>query len=297
MIIDIGKDTLMKIIKYFFILLFPLILTHCAELMKIAQQGNVQKPAVRVSSARLAGLSFDQADLIFDIEISNPNSVGVSLAGFDYDLLLNNQSFLKGDQKDKTEIKANDIATLQLPLSLNYANIYQTYQSLKNSDDVTYKLDTGFSFDMPILGPVRVPVSTSGQVPMVKLPRLSVKSIKLDRLNLTGADFDISLGIDNPNAWGLVVNALQYGLKINGTEWISGQTNERLQLNEKGESVLHLPFSLSFLKIGSSVYNIIANGKGLNYTFTGQTDLSSSLEMLGDFKLPFDLSGKIDLLK
>ena len=88
----------MKIVRYFIILLFPLILTNCAELMKIAQQGNIQKPAVRVSSARLAGLSFDKADLIFDIEISNPNSIGVSLAGFDYDLLLNGQSFLKGNQ-------------------------------------------------------------------------------------------------------------------------------------------------------------------------------------------------------
>ena len=287
----------MKIANYVIIILLSLMLPHCAELMKIAQQGNIQKPAVRVSSARLAGLSFDQADLIFDIEISNPNSIGVSLAGFDYDLLLNNQSFLKGDQNEKTEIKANDIATLQLPLSLNFANIYQTYQSLKKEDEVTYTLDTGFSFDLPILGPVRVPVSTSGQVPMVKLPRLSLKSIKLERLNLTGADFDISVGIDNPNAWGLVVNALQYKLKINGTEWITGQTRERLQMNEKGESILHLPFSLSFLKIGSSVYNIIANGKGLNYSFSGQTDLTSSLELLGDFKLPFDLSGKIDLLK
>jgi LEA14-like dessication related protein len=210
---------------------------------------------------------------------------------------LNKQSFIKGDQKKEMEIKAQGNATVQIPLTLDFMNIYKTYQSLKNEDEVGYTLNTGLSFNLPILGPVRIPVSTSGNVPMVKLPAISLASIKLSKLTFTGAEFDLAIGIDNPNSWGLIVNALQYGLNINGSDWISGKTNNKINLASKGKDTIHLPFSISFLKLGTSVYNVVANGEGLNYRLSGQGDLSSTLDLLGDFNLPFDLSGKVDLAK
>jgi len=287
----------MKYFRIFIVMIISLNLYHCSDMMKILNQSGIKKPVVKVSNARLSGLSFEQADLLFDIDINNPNAVGISLAGFDYDLLLNKQSFLKGDQKKEMEIKAQGKATVQIPLTLDFVNIYKTYQSLKQEDEVGYTLKTGLTFNLPVLGPIRVPVSTSGKVPMVKLPAISLKSIKLDRLTFTGADFNLALGIDNPNSWGVIVNALQYGLNINGSDWISGQTKDKINLASKGQNIINLPFSISFLKLGTSVYNLVANGQGLNYQLSGQGDLSSTLELLGDFKLPFDLSGKVDLSK
>jgi LEA14-like dessication related protein len=269
----------------------------CADMMKILNQSGIQKPRVRISSTKLSALTFDQADLIFDIEIDNPNAVGVTLAGFDYDLLLNNQSFLKGEQQKELVIKASDKAAVQLPLTLNFIDIYQTYQNLKNEDEVNYTINTGFSFDLPVLGPIRIPASTSGKVPMVKVPVIGLKSIKMERLSFSGADFNLAINIDNPNSWGLTVNMLQYGLNINGSDWLSGQTQKKINLTGNENTVINLPFSISFLKIGTSFYNVVASGKGLNYRFTGTSELSSSLEILGNMTLPFDLSGKVDLLK
>ncbi|RME50556.1 MAG: hypothetical protein D6795_09905, partial [Deltaproteobacteria bacterium] len=58
----------------------------CSQLQgllgSVAQQ-SYEKPDVTVAAARIAGLSFDQADLLFDLAIKNPNPVGVSMAGFD----------------------------------------------------------------------------------------------------------------------------------------------------------------------------------------------------------------------
>lgn len=270
---------------------------HCADMAKLLHQAGIENPKVRITKARLSSLSFEKADLVFDIKIENPNQIGINLSGFDYDLLLNHQSFLKGDQKKEIEIKSQGNATLELPLTLDYANIYKTYQGLREEDEVGYTLNSGLSFNLPVLGPLRIPVSASGKVPMVRLPAISLKSIKLSQLTLRGADFDLTIGVNNPNSWGIIVNALQYGLSINGTNWINGQSEDKINLASKGESTIHLPFSISFLELGSSIYKVVANGQGLNYRLRGQGDLSSSLELLGDFKLPFDVSGKVDLSK
>jgi LEA14-like dessication related protein len=272
----------MKLLKLILALSIIVFLSQCADLMQIVKKGSIEKPDVRISKTKLTGLSFDQADLVFDIEINNPNPISISLAGFDYNLLLNNNSFLKGDQNRQMEIKANDIATIQLPLSLLYENIYRTYQSLKNEDNITYSLKTGLSFDLPVLGTVRIPVSTSGDIPTLKL-------------TLTGAELDLAIGINNPNSWGLIINTLQYGLTINQAKWIDGHTSEKTNISGKNENTLHIPFTLNFLQIGASIYQEISSGRRLNYQFSGEVNLSSSLEMLGQFNLTFDLSGKIDL--
>ena len=281
------------------VLIFGLLfyLVQCADVLKVLNQAAVQKPSVKIAQTRLSALSFEQADLVFDIEIDNPNSMGVSLAGFDYDLLLNNQSFLKGDQQKQMEIKAEDKATIEFPLTLQFHDIYTTYQRLKSEDEIGYTLKTGFSFDLPVLGVVRIPVSASGRVPMVKLPVIRVQALKLENLTLSGASFELQLGLDNPNSWGVLLKGLDYHLAINGSEWISGKIEEKMNLAAKRTSQVTLPFSISFLKIGSSVYNVIAGGRGLNYNLSGGADLVPSLELLSDLKLPFDLSGKVDISK
>jgi LEA14-like dessication related protein len=283
-----------RLVSALFILVF---FTQCADLMNLVQKGSVEKPKVRVSKTKLTGLTFDQADLLFDIEIKNPNPIGISLTGFDYDLLLNNNSFLKGDQKKQIEMKANDVSTIQLPLSLLYENIYKTYKSLKNEEKITYSLKTGLSFNLPVLGEVRIPVSTSGDIPSIKIPAISLHSLKLKRITFTGADFDLAIGINNPNSFEFIINTLRYGLDINQARWVDGQTSQKATIQEKNSNTLHIPFSLNFLQVGSSLYQEISHGGSLNYQFSGKANLSSTLEILGKVDLPFDISGQIDLTK
>jgi LEA14-like dessication related protein len=250
-----------------------------------------------LSQTKLIGLSFDQADLVFDIEIINPNPIGIRLAGFDYELFLNNNSFLKGDQNRDLEIKANDIAVIRLPLSLRYDDIFKSYQSLKNEDKIIYSLKTGLSFELPVLGKVRMPVSTSGEIPTLKLPTLSLKSIDLKKLTLTGAEFVISIGINNPNIWEFIIKTFQYRLTINQSKWANGYITDNIDIQGKKESLFHIPFTLNFLEIGTSLYQEISNTRRLNYQFDGEVSLASSLEMLGQINLPYNLSGQVDLTK
>jgi LEA14-like dessication related protein len=265
--------------------------------MKVVQKGGIEEPKVRISKTKLTGLTFDQADLVFDIEIKNPNPIGISLTGFDYDLVLNSISFLKGDQNKQIEIKPNDVNTIQLPLSLIYQNIYKTYRSLKNEDKINYSLKTGLSFNLPVLGVMKIPVSTSGKIPSIRIPTISLQSIKLKRINLTGADFELAIGINNPNSFGFIINTLRYGLIINQGRWIDGETSKLSSIESKKRNIIRIPFSLNFLQIGSSIYQEINSGKSLTYQFTGEANLSSSLEMLGKINLPFNISGQIDLTK
>ena len=269
----------------------------CSELLQILQTASVQKPAVKVQKVKLTGLNFNKADLDFVLAVDNPNAVAIKLSGFDYTLLINKNEFLKGNQKKESRIDAKASSTLDIPVSLTFKKLYRTYQSLKNADSLHYTLKTGLLFNLPVLGNVRIPVQTSGKLPTLKMPQLKIKSLKLENLGFTNARLRLQIALENPNAWSATLKNMDYRFVVNGSQWIQGKLDQMQKIAGKQESVLDIPINLNFLQMGRTVYNLLTNQAALNYELKGKADLQSSIKLLGDFELPIDKKGKIELTK
>ena len=288
----------MKYLKYSFIaLLLILNFYSCATLNSILNQMNVQKPTVEITNAKISNLSFDDLDLLFDIQINNPNSVGINLAGFDYDLLINENSFISGNQPDKLEIAANNQNSIQLPVKLKFVDIYNTFADLKKNNNSKYQIKCGLNFNLPVLGETRIPISKSGDIPLLKLPSISFNSVKLDNINFSGADLMLEVKFKNPNSFSMLIDQMNYNFQVNGNKWLSGKANQKTSTNQNGESIIQIPVSLDFLQMGSSLFQLISGGKNLNYNFTGNLDIKNSHPLLQQLSLPFNQAGKFDILK
>jgi len=278
-------------------LLFGICITGCASVQDFIKK-NIQLPKVKFSGVKISRLSFEAVDLLFDLEITNPNPAGIHLVELDYDFLLNNNSFLKGKQEHGLEINARSTDIVQIPLSLNFVDVYNTFQSLKNQDSTTYEISAGLSFNIQILGaPQRIPIRKRGTLPLLKAPRISLASLKLHNINLTGADLSLTVKLINPNAFEFIVKGMEYDLEINGSQWLSGNLQENLQISAKDESLLNFPISLNFFQIGRSVAQLLKNNQPLEYRFKGGINLDSSLPLLGAVHLPFDRSGLVQIKK
>jgi len=160
----------------------------CSSVQELLETG-VQKPKVEFVGMKLTGLSFYDLDLLFDLKVTNPNVVGITLAGFDYDFLINSRSFVNGNQDKGITIASHGESRIQIPVSLQFADIYQTVTNLGSQDSTTYQINTGFSFELPVLGVQRVPVSHSGSIPLLELPSVSIGSLKLLSLKFTVVDY------------------------------------------------------------------------------------------------------------
>ena len=285
--------------RFLLSVLFGICLTvfvpSCANLSQMLSQMNIKKPVAKVSDTKLTALSFEQVDLLFGIDITNPNSIGIALDGFDYDLLLNDNSFIKGVQNDKLDIAAGKTSRVNFPVSLKFTDIYAMYTSLRNIDSTKYQVKLGLIFNLPVLGDTRIPISHTGYFPIPKLPTISVKSLKVNNIGFTGANLDLKIAIDNPNAFWMIFDQLNYNFQINGLEWISGKNTSPMQVDEKGAGIVTIPVKLDFLKMGQSVYQLLNGTKELNYKFSGNVDMSSSISQLGNQSMPFEKAGNIKI--
>ncbi|MCZ6677724.1 MAG: LEA type 2 family protein [Candidatus Poribacteria bacterium] len=271
------------------------LLSGCAMFEGLLGGVKVELPQVEFTGAKIDSLSFDGVGFLFDLQIRNPNALGIKLAGFDYDFLIDGTSFLTGNQEKGLEIPARGASTVQIPLSLRYVNLYKTFQSLRDQDESTYQINAGFSFNLPVLGDVRVPVSKAGNFPVLKLPTVNLDALKLTSLGLSGAKLKLGIRLKNPNAFLMILDRFQYQFNINGKRWIAGEATESTQVAEKGESLIEIPISLDFFKIGTSVYQLLKGDQSLNYQFQGSLDLKTSLPLLGQVTLPFDRLGQVEL--
>ncbi len=279
------------------IVLTTLFMPGCAELNQLIETANVREPDVKVADVKIGSFTFKKVNLVFDIDISNPNSLGIDLNGFDYNFLLNDHSFLKGEQNQPLKILANGKSSVKVPVSLTFDEVYKAYKNLVNQDSIHYSFKSGLKFKLPILGVTRIPVSKSGTLPNVKIPAVSLRGIKLNHLGFTSADLEVEISVKNPNNFGLNLDHFNYHLNVAGQEWVTGIKSKEIQLSEKKTGDISIPVSLNFLQMGQSILNILTSDQALNYQFSGSTDILTTLPLLEKYKLQFKKSGQTKLLK
>jgi LEA14-like dessication related protein len=283
-------NNLTKTICYlFFVTLFFL---QCATLEQLTR---VQKPTVNIKNVRLTGVNFSSVNLAFDTRIQNPNPLSISLTGFGYNFLLNNSSFLTGQNTKGITIAANGESSFEIPLTLNFIDIYNAFQSLSSQDSTNYQIDCNVSFNLPILGNITIPVKKQGYVPLLKLPKISVQDFKLNKIGLSGADLELVLQTHNPNGFKLLLQNFNFDLKINQQSWAKGLLTNQVNINAKGSNTIRIPISLNFSEMGWNLYHFLLQTQELNYNLVGDINFQTTSSLLNQLNLPLNNSGKVKL--
>lgn len=277
------------------VLLFALLASGCESLRDVVDV--MQRPEVRIVSTELEALSFSGLTLRFDVEIRNPNPIGISLSGFDYELQIEGNPFLSGEVDDKVAIAARGRSVVPLPVELGFEEITKTYAALEGKEEAAYQLSSGFSFDLPVLGRVRVPLQTNGSFPILRAPRLQVISLRLNEISLSGASLDLELELNNRNNFKIFIEAFEYRFQVDGREWVSGMRQERVRLSENDSARLTIPVDLDFAALGRGIYQLILGGERLQYSLQANVEVGTSLRDLKKALLPFTLTGQLRILR
>jgi LEA14-like dessication related protein len=282
--------------KYVSIILLTstlLLLDGCAALEDLSN--SIQKPQLSVENVRVSDFNFEEIELTYDIKVDNPNALSVQMLAYDYNLDINESSLISGDQKKELAIEASGASTFEVPMQLNFAEVYRSVQSLKDSDVASYSFLSNLTFDLPVLGQTKVPVSKNGSIPLLKTPKISLEDFEVTGLSFSSADINLQLQFDNPNSFGIDVNALNYDLMINGDQWADGTALKGTTIKEKGVTMLNIPLSLNISEMGISAYRLLTGGETFEYQIKGDFDLNARHELLGQTTFDFLRSGKLSL--
>jgi LEA14-like dessication related protein len=264
-----------------------LVIASCATLEKI-----VQAPDVKVDSVQISDISFSDVTLDFNLLIQNPNGFGVSLGGFDYSFSLQDKEVLKGDEDKEISLAASANSALQIPLTLNFQDVYALAKETKDLDSLSYHLAGHFK-PSGILSEFKIPFSKTGTLPNMRLPRLSLKSLKLNKLNFSGVEMGVALDVDNPNMFGFDIGKFDYKISLAGNQVAEGATLNLAQIPAKQSGTINLPISFSFFGVASTLSSALT-GKSIDCAVEGNAAVNTPL---GEMNLPIAVSQRVEIFK
>lgn len=279
-------------LKYALIFLSAALLFSCATLKNIFQE-----PEVSFDKAQISEIDFEQITLDFSFLVDNPNSIGLEMAGFNYDLQIEGNSIIKGDSKKPLRIEPKDKSTIELPLTLTFNDLYSLYGDIKGKDEIAYKIITVFTFDLPVFGKSSYPVEFEGSFPAVKLPEIAIQSLNMKSLNPFKSDLELVLRVRNKNSFSLSIDTLDYDFKVNTVSWGKGMSRGIVDFKENGENMITLPISINPADVGMELIRSAFSGRKLNMDFKAKAEFRTGYPGFDRGELNFDTSERKGIRK
>lgn len=272
---------------------FFLLTASCASLRDAA---NVKEPEVTYSDVSIQELSFDGVTLLFDFDVTNPNRVGVSAEGYNYEFFINGTSFLNGQQSEYIEIDGESTARVQVPVSLTYSNVYDSFRSVLSNDTISYKIATDVSFRLPVLGTRRVPVEAEGELPVPRVPNIEFGGFNMKRMSFSGAEAEVSFRVSNPNSFAILLSSADYALQVNGKNWLDTTLGESIRVAGSDSQLITIPVKLSASQMGSALIEMMGGKTEFNYRLTGDAQVAADIRGFNaPQSIPFDLQGILNI--
>ena len=265
------------------ILALVLTVGGCATIQEL-----VKRPEITFDSLDAREMSLTQGTFLFRFNVANPNPVGLHLDDILYDLEINGQRLVSSRLDQGVNLVASGSAPLEIPITINYLDIFDSLTKLVGSDTLDYRLSGSAA-----VGLLRIPYRSSGKLDVPKLPDISVESIKIDSLSFGGAALKMTLGLKNPNAFGLKMDGMEYAARLGDLQLAKGTTRNITPLTAKGRSLMDIAVNLDFLEMGRGAMTLLS-GSSAACNFTGNMLMETPA---GTQKIPFRFDGKVPFIK
>lgn len=260
----------------------------CASLDRAL--AGLEKPTARVVGADLKGLSMEGVSIDFDVEVKNPYRVGLPVTALDYALATDGAQFLSGSAPGQGMIPARSAKTLKAPVTIRFEDLMNAAQGVRLGKVVPYKADLKLGLDVPgeFGGPLSIPLSKEGSVPIPAPPRIDVVDVAWEELSLTNAKGKIELDVTNINEFEAALTTLDYAFALGGTTIASAKVNRLPKLAAGQTGRITLPVSISPRELGMAAFSML-QGREASYSLKGAMGVKTPF---GEIDIPVDQSGK-----
>ncbi len=274
------------IFRLFLVMSLALPLFGCKTLSALLDSA-YQKPKMQYVRMRLRDISFQGVSTDFDFTLTNPNSVGVTFATIAYKLDIDGSTLFQGRADRGVTIAANATSPITVPFDIQYKRFVKALMSFfQDKRSVRYDLAVTFGVKVPVLGVVDFPFTLTGNIPVPRLPEVSVESVSPPQINPfpPTATFSFRLKLTNRADFPIALKGFQYGIEVSGANLGGGQTTAQ-QLGGGRHTILDVPLNVNLIQVGFAVANAIRS-KQFPYRLRGAIDL-------GMFQLPVDVGGNV----
>ncbi|MCP4352502.1 MAG: hypothetical protein GY795_44150 [Desulfobacterales bacterium] len=273
----------------FILIAVTMLMTGCSILPEFLREV-YDKPVITFEGMSLKNMSLFEVTPVFNFKVTNPNPVSIEVRNVSYDLKINHKKFVKGVSDKGLRVKAVGSEAFELPVTFNYPDVFESVAELVKSDEVVYDL-SGFV----AVGPYTLPYRTKGELNLPALPEVFLKHIEVSALSSSGASLVFLLGVKNNNPFSVMVNELEYQIKLGEKEFANGIVRNISSIEKNSTVTIKVVTKTDFPESEQSVCNIVLTAPSSKYELSGL--LRFYVRRLGEKIFPFQKVGNATILQ
>ena len=133
----------------------------------------------------------------------------------------------------------------------------------------------------------------SGLESVLQTPSVELTAVEVVGLGFNSQTFRLSFDINNPNGFALPIDAVSYGVNLNGQRFASGETDSEFSVPAGGDAQFAISVELDLLQTAPQLLSIVRQGvrSDVPYELDGKLTLGLPLTP----PLSFSNSGNIRL--
>lgn len=126
-----------------------------------------KKPSIKLASLRLDDLGLLSANLVFDVQIDNPNILSLAITKLNHNFSLSGKPVLQTQTTERMQIAQKGKSNLSIPVKLNFVELGSAFKDVLTGGNVNYQLNGNMSLDLPG-GVVDMPYNAGGAIPITR---------------------------------------------------------------------------------------------------------------------------------
>ncbi|KAI3800554.1 hypothetical protein L1987_28645 [Smallanthus sonchifolius] len=161
---------------YFLKLLLVIVTGDMAGLLEQAKQfvsdtvASMAKPEATLTDVDLKGVALDSVTYNAKVNVSNPYSTPIPIGEIRYVLKSSGSVIATGTIPDPGSLKGSGDTLLDVEIKVPHSVLLSLVKDIAVDWDIDYELQVNLVVDLPLIGDISIPVSSTGEI---KLPSLT----------------------------------------------------------------------------------------------------------------------------
>jgi len=232
------------------------LLTTCETL-----QALLPEPIITLRSVELRNFSVNGVELLCKVNVENRTALDIPVPDFNWEFFLNSNSFVSGEINSGGYMRSRQANIVDIPVSLSYLDIFDTFKSLKGSKETSYGVSIDVKLNLPVIGEKVWNFFREGVFPVLQIPKFSAPSMKIDGIDFSKIELAFSINVENPNNFEIPSPQLLYDFFVNRSEYNSGITVSAAPLAAAAVTPIIIALSLNYADLFRTISGLLTLGE------------------------------------
>lgn len=226
-----------------------------------------------------------EAKLLFKIQIQNSSAQDIHFSEASWESYINTESFNNGDYKEECRIKRKQAVVIEVPIVINYAELFETIPAVKGTARADYRIP----LEVRLRGKTEKTEKTekieaTGYFPVLQAPKFGRQVIRVEKVHPGTVEWYVSINVENPNPFELPEHKRNFTFFVEERAFIKRTIPHRHTLAQSTTT----PIVFGLLVDYADVYRVFPH-------YITAPEIPSHLEIAFDFEIPAFKDDKFEL--